>query len=550
MKKILLLFLLPLLTEAQVSEQWRAFYNDPGSGVDRAYAIAVDANGYVYVTGSAQLTGSFTEDYLTVKYDSLGNVVWTARYNGNGNGTDVAHDVAVDGSGNVYVTGEAWEGTVSEYYNYTTIKYNSGGDSVWVARYNGPKNGGDKAYAIELDAYGNVYVTGESEGLIGAHGIYEDYATVKYNNAGVQQWVARYDAPNSDYDRAIAVKVGLSGSVYVSGTSDGGSAVSTDSHFDFHTVKYDSNGVQQWAMRFNGYGDNNDDQVQAMKIDDMENIYVTGKARNDSTDWDVATLKYNSTGTLLWSAFYSSTGSYPDEGNDISMYNNGSVFVTGSVYDTVVSNLNFFTVKYDALGSEIWTNIINGVGNDDDEGKSVMAAAGGIYVTGYTYYNSSRQKDYTTLKLDTMGAEQWRMYMNRVAGISDITDEEPAEIYAHDVTGNVYVTGYSGFDYGTVKYSQAIIGIDEANSDKGDFTFYPNPLLRGDYISLHFQNKIENTILKFYNILGKEIYSITINTERIFRLNSYLLDEGMNFYRVLAPGSKTLTSGKLIVIGK
>src|SRR4029077_7446895 len=81
---------------------------------------------------------------------------WVARYNGPGNYTDDPVAIAVDGSGNVYVTGE------SSGQGYATIKYDSAGEEQWVAGYNGPGNGNDRANAIAVDASGNVYVTGES----------------------------------------------------------------------------------------------------------------------------------------------------------------------------------------------------------------------------------------------------------------------------------------------------------------------------------------------------------------------------------------------------
>src|SRR5437764_8209758 len=103
---------------------------------------------------------------------------WVAAYNGSGS----ADAIAVDGSGNVYVTGASG--------GYATIMYNSAGQQQWVARYNGPLNSGG-AHAIALDIPGNVYVTGQSTGI----GTAEDYATIKYNSAGQQQWVARYNGP-------------------------------------------------------------------------------------------------------------------------------------------------------------------------------------------------------------------------------------------------------------------------------------------------------------------------------------------------------------------
>ena len=61
----------------------------------------------------------------------------------------------------------------------------------WVARYNGPGNAADAAIDVAVDDEGNVYVTGSSAGA----GTYADYATIKYNSAGVLQWVSRYNAP-------------------------------------------------------------------------------------------------------------------------------------------------------------------------------------------------------------------------------------------------------------------------------------------------------------------------------------------------------------------
>jgi len=96
---------------------------------------------------------------------------------------DRATAVAVDGSGNVYVTGYSRGSSTSD--DYATVKYNASGIQQWVARYNGPANvnANDRATTLAVDAAGNVYVTGYSRGS----GTSDDYATIKYNASGIEQ---------------------------------------------------------------------------------------------------------------------------------------------------------------------------------------------------------------------------------------------------------------------------------------------------------------------------------------------------------------------------
>ena len=102
-------------------------------------------------------------------------VVWVARYNGPGNYYDNARAIAVGPKGNVYVTGDSYGSGTGR--DYATVKYDGDGNEVWAARYSGPGNNDDRADAIAVDPFGNVYVTGYSYGS----GIRRDYATVKYS---------------------------------------------------------------------------------------------------------------------------------------------------------------------------------------------------------------------------------------------------------------------------------------------------------------------------------------------------------------------------------
>jgi hypothetical protein len=116
------------------------------------------------------------------------------------------------------------------------VKYDSSGVEQWVARYNGPGNEWDEARAIALDNSGNIYVTGQSAGS----GTYEDYATVKYDSSGVEQWVARYNGPGNDEDKAYAIALDNSGNIYVTGGSMG-----SGTDLDYATIKYSSTGIRE-----------------------------------------------------------------------------------------------------------------------------------------------------------------------------------------------------------------------------------------------------------------------------------------------------------------
>jgi len=177
-----------------------------GTGPDNASwpnGFTLDSQGNVYIVGT---TGDFTYDnngnlipYVSTfpttpgAYDRTELAGWhefLVKVNSTGSALDfstflsdqpniIPFDVVVGTAGNVYVTG-ASDG-VGIGSDYATIKYNSTGQQQWVARYSGFGGyGNDEAYAIAVDHSGNVYVTGRSPGA----GSAEDYAAIKYNSAG------------------------------------------------------------------------------------------------------------------------------------------------------------------------------------------------------------------------------------------------------------------------------------------------------------------------------------------------------------------------------
>jgi hypothetical protein len=369
---------------ASGKQQWVARYNGPANDDDHATAIAIDASGNVYVTGSSIGTAWPDYDYATVKYDNSGNQLWVARYSGPGNQMDFANAIAVDASGNVYVTGASFGSGTG--FDYATVKYDGSGNQQWVVGYNGPGNGDDEAYGIVVDASGNVYVTGYSAGS--GTGL-SDYATIKYDSSGQQQWVARYNGPGNGTDQANAIAIDALGNVHATGFSDG-----SGTGFDYATVKYDSSGQEQWLARYNGPA-NDEEEAHAIAVDTSGNVYVTGHSVGSGTQEDYATIKYNSSGQEQWVARYNGAANLNDHATGIAVDASGNVYVTGW---SVGIGYDYATVKYDSSGDEQWVARYNGAGNADDQAYAIAVDTSvNVYVTGYSI-DSGGVSGYTTIK--------------------------------------------------------------------------------------------------------------------------------------------------------
>lgn len=437
---------------AQVNILWATRYTSSGNNIDKAEDMVTDASRNTYVTGIGRgASGGF--DYITIKYNSAGVQQWKAEYNGTGNGLDEAHAIAVDASGNVYVTG--WSnGGATPGFDYVTVKYNSAGVQQWATSYNNAAvNGTDEAWDIGVDNAGNVYVTGSSDGAT-ADG--SAATSIKYNSAGVQQYVIRYDdTGGDDIDAGFAIYVEpVSGTFYITGYTFRGTGT-----FDFLTVKYNTAGTQQWRQRYNGPG-GFDDEARAITVDAAGNVYVTGYSQTAvSTNYDYSTVKYNSAGTQQWARNYNGTGNDYDRANAIKLDAVGNVYVTGRSVGAGTDAEDMLTIKYTNGGTEKWTARYNGTTNGYDEGNALaIDGAGNIYVAGYSYAAASNN-DYIVIKYDSTGtgANGNQLWVAKYNGTGNNTDQ--AVGVAVDATGNVYVSGQSrgsgsNDDYATVKFCQ------------------------------------------------------------------------------------------------
>lgn len=434
-----------LAVNAQINIQWQTRYSSAGTNIDRAEDMVLDGAGNVYVTGLGQgVSGNF--DYVTIKYDAVGTEIWRTEYNGSGNGLDEAHAIAVDPSGNVYVTGWSYGGAGTGY-DYATVKYNSTGVQQWASRYTNVAGGTDEAWDIDVDNAGNVFVTGSSDGA----GTNSAATTVSYNSSGVQQYVNRFEGAGASIDAGVAIYVdSLTGTAYVTGYTFQSAAAD----FDYITLKYNLAGVQQWATQYNS-PDGNYDEARAIAVDASGNVYVTGYSQTlVLTNYDYATVKYNSAGVQQWQVRYNGTGNDYDRANAIALDAAGNVYVTGKSVGVGSTAEDAFTIKYDNSGVSQWTARYNGAANGYDEAKALAVdTSGNVYITGYSY-SSGSNNDYLTIKYDASGTQEW---ITKYNGTANNTDQAAA--IAVDAIGNVFITGLSkgagsNEDFETIKYCQ------------------------------------------------------------------------------------------------
>jgi len=184
---------------------------------------------------------------------------WTGTKQLGTNASDGGKGVAVDSSGNVYVTGSTTGGldgnTNAGWNDIVLVKYDSGGAKQWTRQLGTTSN--DDGTGVAVDSSGNVYVTGYTEGgldgntnaaavgwtLARPHGT-EDIFLVKYDSGGAKQWTRQLGTNTDDYGFGVAVD--SSGNVYVTGSTTGGLDGNTNAgEHDIVLVKYDSNGVKQ-----------------------------------------------------------------------------------------------------------------------------------------------------------------------------------------------------------------------------------------------------------------------------------------------------------------
>ena len=378
--------------------------------------------------GAFQMTNAGAYDAFLVKFDAAGNRLWATYYGGAG--SDYGYSVRTDASGNVYMCGYtssassiATVGSHQNTFNGTTdaylVKFDAAGNRLWATYYGGSDF--ELGQSVAVDATGNVYMTGYTVGTTdistpGAHqttsGGFADGFIVKFNSAGVRQWGTFYGGTDQDYLTDIAVDV--SGNIVVCGGSSSTSGIASPGSYqtsiagfqDAMIAKFNSSGVRLWSTYYGGV---QQEDCNGITIGAAGSIYVTGSTQSTSGIstigshqstfggfTDVYLVKFDAAGNRLWGTYYG--GSAIEEGSDVAVDPWDRVFLIGDSYSLNGINIISTPLGYQSnlIGTE--NNFIAGflpggmrlVGTyygtvHEEESHLSISPMGDLYLSGWTY---------------------------------------------------------------------------------------------------------------------------------------------------------------------
>ena len=435
-----------------------------GSGYDAGQGIAVDASGNAYVTGYTASSdfpignpvqrglGGGMADVFVTKLTTAGSALIYSSYLG-GNAGDWGMGIAVDSSGNAYVTGKTTsidfptanafqaskKATPTAGTTAFVVKLNSTGSALVYSTYLGG-SGQDWGYGIAVDSSGNAYVTGDTEST--------DFPTA------VPLQAINKATPKTENATAFVGKLNSTGSALVYSTYLGGSE---------------------------------GDAGRGIALDSSGNAYVTGYTfstdfptvnplqASDRGDFDAFVAKLNAAGSALVYSTYLG-GSTVDYGYGIAVDSSGNAYVTGRTYSTDFPTAHplqpsnagdgdGFVTKLNAAGSALVYSTYLG-GSRQEEGNSIAVdSSGNAYVTGWTF-----STDFPSANLSQAACGGCSSYSD--AFVTKLNRAGSALVYsiylggssfeygygiAVDSAGNAYVAGEtSSTDFPTVNPLQTI----------------------------------------------------------------------------------------------
>jgi hypothetical protein len=443
-----------------------------GNQLDEGNGITIDNSGNTYITGqyesstlnfgTVSITNNSTNnaaDAFVAKFDVSGNCLWAKTIGGIGDENGTA--IAVDGDGNIFVTGYY----VSSSFTIETqtltnhgdrdvflIKFNNAGDLLWATSPGGTWD--DEAYGVSCDGNGNAYITGlywgnsmnfESSTITSNGDI--DAFLAKYTSSGTLEWAKTIGGTGDE--RGNGIKTDAAGNIYLTGDYDspsvnfGANTLSNSGTYDEYMfiANYTTSGTNVWAK--SGYSNSASTSGSGVSLDQSGNCYVGGVFDGTTANFGTYTItNSNPGGSNAWIAKYSSAGAEQwvsnavsgPEGNEtycITTDNTGNSYISGwftsptvsfggIVLNSTAAGDNIFLVKYNSSGQVDNAYVFKGNAMSGGYGNAICSDnSGNAYLTGY-FEGTSMVFGSTTLS----NTGSWDLYWTKVSAGSNSLNEE------------------------------------------------------------------------------------------------------------------------------
>jgi hypothetical protein len=359
----LLSFSFSTLLRSQIAGNWQYATQAGGSGADVGKGIAVDASGNTYVTGYFNTTATFIGTPTVALTSAGNNDIFLAKFDASGNVlwavkaggklADISNSINIDASGNSYITG-VFTDTATFYGSSNVQLISNGGLDIFIAKYDPT---GNVLWAKKAGGYGSEVAFKIKADVLG-----NSYITGLFPN----DTLVFYGTPNDSLH------------------SNGGN--------DMFLAKFDPSGNVVWAKHSGGTGN---DGANALDLDASGNIFVTGSFLNTDTFYtasstiyftsngsnDIFVAKFDPLGNAIWAKQAGS--SLTDIGNNIVVDNLSNCYLTGTLNSgctfygapNIVLSSNglsdVFLAKYDSLGNLHWAKHAGGTASEFCNGISL-----------------------------------------------------------------------------------------------------------------------------------------------------------------------------------
>ncbi|MFC1990218.1 trypsin-like peptidase domain-containing protein [Chloroflexota bacterium] len=361
-----------MVPSAPPEEEWVEWSKTfSGTGDDRGHAVQQTSDGGYIIAGFTTVYARNYDAYL-VKTDSYGTMLWSKAFGGSGMSIDSAHSVQQTTDGGYIIAGTTEPSGLNSNDVYL-VKTDSSGNMTWSKTYGGTDR--EAGSSVQQTSDGGYIIAGYTRSFGAGSG---DAYLIKTDSSGNEAWSKTFGGTGSEGGSSVQ-QTSDGGYIIVCTTSSFGTGVS-----DAYLVKTDSSGNEVWSKTFGGTGQDNVGSVQ-QTVDG--GYIIAGSTRSFGGGSNFYLVKTDSSGNEVWSKTFGGTNE--EQGHSVQQTSDGGYIIVGSTFSLgigdragYVEESDVYLVKTDSSGNMLWSKAFGSTGSD--AALSVQQTVdGGYIITGY-----------------------------------------------------------------------------------------------------------------------------------------------------------------------